>query len=194
MADCGIDEAAYVEKGVLTDSGPFDGLTSEQAFDAIADWLAERGKGEKRVNFRLRDWGVSRQRYWGCPIPVVHTADGEHPPGDRPPGPPARGRRRRRLRLAAEEDGILLEARQRRDPRDRHLRHLLRVQLVLRPLLLRDCDTAMLDERANYWLPVDQYVGGIEHAVLHLLYARFFHKLMRDEGLVDCDEPFTKPL
>jgi leucyl-tRNA synthetase len=73
---CGIEQAAYTEKGVLFDSGPFDGLTSEQAFDAIADWLAERGKGEKTINFRLRDWGVSRQRYWGCPIPMVQTADG----------------------------------------------------------------------------------------------------------------------
>ena len=73
---CGIEAGAFVEKGVLCNSGPFDGLTSEQAFDAIAAWLAERGNGEKRVNFRLRDWGVSRQRYWGCPIPVVRTADG----------------------------------------------------------------------------------------------------------------------
>ncbi|ADC61862.1 leucine--tRNA ligase [Allochromatium vinosum] len=191
---CGIEQAAYTEKGVLFDSGPFDGLTSEQAFDAIADWLAERGKGEKTVNFRLRDWGVSRQRYWGCPIPMVQTADGGiRPETDLPVRLPED--------LVVDGSGSPLkkmpefyqlaggETRE-TDTFDTFFESSWYYARYCSP----DCDTAMLDERARYWLPVDQYIGGIEHAILHLLYARFFHKLMRDEGLVDCDEPFTNLL
>ncbi len=191
---CDIATCAYVEKGVLRNSGPFDGLTSAQAVDAVANWLAERGKGEKRVNFRLRDWGVSRQRYWGCPIPVVHTADGGiRPETDLPVRLPedvvvdGSGSPLKRMpsfsNLAA---GEIRET----DTFDTFFESSWYYARFCSP----DCTTAMLDERARYWLPVDQYVGGIEHAVLHLLYARFFHKLMRDEGLVDCDEPFTRLL
>ncbi len=193
-SEAGIDTCAYVEKGLLRNSGPFDGLTSELAFEAIAAWLKERGKGEKRVNFRLRDWGVSRQRYWGCPIPVVRTPDG----GIRP---------ETHLPVRLPEDVIV-------DGSGSPLKKMPRFSELpggefretdtfdtffesswyYARYCSADCTTAMLDERARYWLPVDQYVGGIEHAVLHLLYARFFHKLMRDEGLVDCDEPFTRLL
>jgi len=191
---CGIDEGAYVDKGVLIDSGPFDGLSSEQAFDAIADWLAERGKGGKQVNFRLRDWGVSRQRYWGCPIPVVYESDGKpRPETDLPVRLPedvvvdGSGSPLKKMdsfsRLANGEH-------RETDTFDTFFESSWYYARYCSP----DCDTAMLDERARYWLPVDQYVGGIEHAVLHLLYARFFHKLMRDEGLVDCDEPFASLL
>jgi leucyl-tRNA synthetase len=192
--DCGIGAAAYVEKGVLTDSGPFDGLTSAQAFDAIADWLAERGKGEKRVNFRLRDWGVSRQRYWGCPIPVVHTADGEiRPETDLPVRLPedvvVDGSGSPLKRMAAFSELANGDSRE-TDTFDTFFES----SWYYARYCSADCDTAMLDERADYWLPVDQYVGGVEHAVLHLLYARFFHKLMRDEGLVASDEPFTNLL
>jgi leucyl-tRNA synthetase len=191
---CGIDAAAHVEKGVLRDSGPFDGMTSERAFDAIAAWLAERGKGGKRVNFRLRDWGVSRQRYWGCPIPVVHTTDGGiRPEIDLPVRLPedvvvdGSGSPLKKMESFSKlADGELRET----DTFDTFFESSWYYARYCSP----DCDTAMLDERANYWLPVDQYVGGIEHAVLHLLYARFFHKLMRDEGLVDCDEPFANLL
>ncbi|WP_295879992.1 leucine--tRNA ligase [uncultured Thiohalocapsa sp.] len=191
---CGIDAGAYVDKGVLTGSGPFDGLTSEQAFDAIADWLAERGRGGKRVNFRLRDWGVSRQRYWGCPIPVVHTPDGGVRPETQLPvklpedvvvdgsGSPLK----KMESFSKLANGEVRET----DTFDTFFES----SWYYARYCSADCDTAMLDARADYWLPVDQYVGGVEHAVLHLLYARFFHKLMRDEGLVDCDEPFANLL
>ncbi|OGT90884.1 MAG: leucine--tRNA ligase [Gammaproteobacteria bacterium RIFOXYD12_FULL_61_37] len=193
---CGIEQAAYVEKGVLRNSGPFEGLTSEQAFGAIADWLAERGKGERRVNFRLRDWGVSRQRYWGCPIPMIKTAEGDSIPV------PAH-----ELPVTLPEDVIVDGSGSplKRMPgfydlgggRERET-DTFDTFFESSWYYARYCcprnDQAMLDAEANYWLPVDQYVGGIEHAVLHLLYARFFNKLMRDEGLVACDEPFTRLL
>jgi leucyl-tRNA synthetase len=190
----GIEEAAYTEKGVLRDSGPFDGLSSEAAFDAIAAWLAERGRGEKRVNFRLRDWGVSRQRYWGCPIPVVHTADGGiRPETDLPVRLPedvvvdGSGSPLKRMPTFSElPNGETRET----DTFDTFFES----SWYYARYCSADRGDAMLDERARYWLPVDQYIGGIEHAVLHLLYARFFHKLMRDEGLVDSDEPFTRLL
>jgi leucyl-tRNA synthetase len=184
----------FEQKGVLVRSGPFTGLSSEEAFEAIADWLAAQGKGEKRVNYRLRDWGVSRQRYWGCPIPVVHTADGTvRPETDLPVRLPKD--------LVVDGAGSPLK----RMPSFSNLAHgeiretdtfdtFFESSWYYARYCSSDCDRAMLDERARYWLPVDQYVGGIEHAVLHLLYARFFHKLMRDEGLVDCDEPFARLL
>ena len=188
---CGIESAAYVEKGILQNSAPFDGLTSEAAGDAIADWLKARGKGEKRVNFRLRDWGVSRQRYWGCPIPVVRTPEGGvRAETDLPVRLPedvvvdGSGSPLKKMPAFSQlPNGEVRET----DTFDTFFES----SWYYARYCSSDCDTAMLDERARYWLPVDQYVGGIEHAVLHLLYARFFHKLMRDEGLVDCDEPFT---
>ena len=191
---CGIDEGAYVEKGVLIESGPFTGLSSSDAFAAIAEWLSEQGRGEKRVNFRLRDWGVSRQRYWGCPIPVVHTADGGvRPEADLPVRLPedvvvdGSGSPLKRMESFSKlASGEIRET----DTFDTFFES----SWYYARFCSADCDTAMLDERAKYWLPVDQYVGGIEHAVLHLLYARFFHKLMRDEGLVDCDEPVANLL
>lgn len=191
---CGIEAGAYVEKGVLWDSGPFDGLTSEQAYDAIADWLERRGKGHKRVSYRLRDWGVSRQRYWGCPIPVVRTRDGGVRPETKLPvllpedvvvdgaGSP--------LKKMESFSNLANGETRETDTFDTFFES----SWYYARYCSTGCNTAMLDERARYWLPVDQYVGGIEHAVLHLLYARFFHKLMRDQGLVDCDEPFTRLL
>ncbi len=191
---CAIDQGAYVAPGVLVDSAPFDELTSAQAFDSIAAWLAEHGKGGKQVNFRLRDWGVSRQRYWGCPIPTVQMPDGNIAAETELPvrlpedvivdgtGSPLT----KMPDFLQRGDG----ARRETDTFDTFFESSWYYARYCSP----DCDTAMLDQRANYWLPVDQYVGGIEHAILHLLYARFFHKLMRDEGLVDCDEPFTRLL
>ena len=191
---CGIGEGAYVDKGVLRDSGPFDGLTSGQAFDAIATWLSEHGKGGKTINFRLRDWSVSRQRYWGCPVPVVHTPDGGiRPETDLPVRLPENvvvdGSGSPLKKMPSFSDLANGEVRE-TDTFDTFFES----SWYYARFCSSDCDTAMLDARANYWLPVDQYVGGIEHAVLHLLYARFFHKLMRDEGLVDCDEPFKRLL
>ena len=187
-------EGRFEQKGVLYDSGLFSGLTSEEAFDAIAGWLAERGRGEKRVNFRLRDWGVSRQRYWGCPIPVIRTADGGvRPETDLPVRLPedvivdGSGSPLKKMESFSNlANGEIRET----DTFDTFFESSWYYARFCSP----DCASAMLDERARYWLPVDQYVGGIEHAVLHLLYARFFHKLMRDEGLLDCDEPFTRLL
>ncbi|MEA3413603.1 MAG: leucine--tRNA ligase, partial [Pseudomonadota bacterium] len=191
---CGIDERAWTGRGILKDSGPFDGLTSESAMDMIADWLSERGLGGKEVHYRLRDWGVSRQRYWGCPVPVIRTAEGAIAPAPELP-------------VTLPEDVMvdgsgspLVKMAEFFDLGDGNVREtdtfdtFFESSWYYARYCSHDCDTAMLDERAQYWLPVDQYVGGIEHAVLHLLYARFFNRLMRDEGLVDCDEPFTRLL
>ena len=193
---CGIERGAYVEKGILADSGPFDGLDFAQAFTAIADWLEAQGKGGRQVNFRLRDWGVSRQRYWGCPLPVIHGADGQvraASPTELPVRLPedvivdgSGSPLKKMTAFSALPNGETRET----DTFDTFFESSWYFARYCSP----DCATAMLDERARYWLPVDQYVGGIEHAVLHLLYARFFHKLMRDEDLVACDEPFTNLL
>ncbi|NCA70884.1 MAG: leucine--tRNA ligase [Sphingobacteriia bacterium] len=193
-----LDWSAWDERfaapGVLIESGPFSRLTSGAAFDAIAAWLAERGKGHKRVNFRLRDWGLSRQRYWGCPIPVVQRPDGSLRPETALPvrlpedllvdgaGSPLK----RLPEFSQLPNGEVRET----DTFDTFFES----SWYYARYCSFDSPDAMLDARANYWLPVDQYIGGIEHAVLHLLYARFFHKLMRDEGLVSSDEPFTRLL
>lgn len=192
-SDCGINEAAYVEKGVLANSGQFDGLTSAEAFDAIAAHLEKEGKGGKQVNFRLRDWGVSRQRYWGCPIPMVKTPDGIEAATEFPVKLPedviVDGSGSPLKRMPDFYD--LGSGREREtDTFDTFFESSWYYARYCCP----DADESMLDERARYWLPVDQYVGGIEHAILHLLYARFFNKLMRDEGLLENDEPFTRLL
>ena len=195
-----LDNEAFTEKGKLVNSGEFTGKTSAEAFDAIATWLSERNLGEKKVNYRLRDWGVSRQRYWGAPIPMVETEDGElHPtPEDQLPVV---------LPTEVEMDGVKSPIKA--DPE--WAKTTFDGQPALRETdtfdtfmesswyYARYCcpqnDQAMLDPAAaNYWLPVDQYVGGIEHAILHLLYSRFFHKLLRDTGLVESDEPFKQLL
>ena len=190
--------AAFVEKGVLQDSGEFSGLSSAQAFAAIGDWLEQAGKGSCQVNYRLRDWGVSRQRYWGCPIPVVNCpACGAVavPEADLPVLLPtdvtvdASGSPLKKMdafiNTSCPECGG--NAERETDTFDTFFES----SWYFARYTCADKTDGMLDERANYWLPVDQYVGGIEHAVLHLLYARFFNKLMRDEGLLDPDEPFT---
>jgi leucyl-tRNA synthetase len=190
--------AAFVEQGVLQDSGEFSGLTSGQAFDAIGDWLEQAGKGSRQVNYRLRDWGVSRQRYWGCPIPVINCpACGAVPvpEADLPvvlpvdvtvdaTGSPLKNMHAF-INTSCPECGGSAE--RETDTFDTFFES----SWYFARYTCADKDDGMLDERANYWLPVDQYVGGIEHAVLHLLYARFFNKLLRDEGLLKADEPFT---
>ncbi|HED17992.1 MAG TPA: leucine--tRNA ligase [Gammaproteobacteria bacterium] len=192
-----IGKSAFTDKGILKNSGEFDGLTSQQAFDAIADHLEKRGKGRKTINFRLRDWGVSRQRYWGCPIPVINCpACGALPvPEDQLPvelpldvvpegtGSPLK-KDRGFIETSCPECGGAAE--RETDTFDTFFES----SWYYARYTCSDFDRGMLDERVNYWTPVDQYVGGIEHAVLHLLYARFFHKLMRDLGLVNGDEPF----
>ena len=195
-----VQEQAFSEKGVLVSSGKYSGLTSEEAFEDIAQYLEDNNIGKRTVNYRLRDWGVSRQRYWGAPIPMMTLEDGtEMPvPDDQLPV---------RLPEDVEMDGV--QSPIKADP------EWCKTEYNGQPATLetdtfdtfmesswyyaRFCspnyDKGMLDPAAaNYWLPVDQYIGGIEHAILHLLYARFFHKLLRDVGLVDSSEPFKRLL
>ncbi|HET7301511.1 MAG TPA: leucine--tRNA ligase, partial [Oleiagrimonas sp.] len=189
------DIEAYTEHGILVNSGPFDGMDFEQAFEAVAKHLEAEGKGCRRVNWRLRDWGVSRQRYWGCPIPVIYCDGcGAVPvPEDQLP--------------------VLLPE----DVAFSGVKSPIKTDPEWRKTTCPECgkpaeretdtfDTFMesswyyarytspgadtqVDKRADYWLPVNQYIGGIEHAILHLLYFRFYHKLLRDQGLVHSDEP-----
>ncbi|TXL01691.1 leucine--tRNA ligase [Methylococcaceae bacterium HT1] len=195
-SDDSIVEQAFTEKGKLQNSAEFDGLSSAEAVSAIADKLESQSKGQRKTNFRLHDWGVSRQRYWGAPIPIIYCDDCGTVP--------------------VPESDLPVEL-----PKDEVLDGSNSPLVTHKAFLHVDCpkcgkgakretdtfDTfmesswyfarfasskadSMLDESAKYWLPVDQYIGGIEHAILHLLYARFFTKLMRDEGLLVCDEPF----
>ncbi len=193
-----LDKAAFTERGVLIESGPFNGLDFGQAFDAIEAYLKERGAGEKKVTYRLRDWGVSRQRYWGAPIPIINCPDcGAVPvPEDQLPvvlpedvvpdgvQSPIKADPQWRQCLCPKCGA---EAERETDTFDTFMESSWYFARYCSP----NNDSAMVDEAANHWLPVDQYIGGIEHAILHLLYARFFTKLMRDEGLIDVDEPFT---
>ncbi|MBI5330247.1 MAG: leucine--tRNA ligase [Betaproteobacteria bacterium] len=190
-------EAAYTEPGILFDSGDFSGRASQDAIEKIALVLKNLGLGERRTTFRLRDWGISRQRYWGCPIPIVHCATcGDVPvPADQLPvvlpedvkmdiGSPIK-KMPSFYECACPKCGGA--AQRETDTMDTFVESSWYYARYACP----DLTTGMLDARANHWLPVDQYIGGIEHAILHLLYARFFHKLMRDEGLVSTNEPFT---
>ncbi|EEF80605.1 leucine--tRNA ligase [Methylophaga thiooxydans] len=200
-SEINLEKAAFTEKGRLLNSQQFDGMTSEQAFDAIATFLTEQNKGERQVNYRLRDWGVSRQRYWGTPIPIINCPECGSvavPESDLPvrlpedvivdgSGSPIKSMPEF-YQCKCPECGT--DAERETDTFDTFFESSWYYARFTCP----DNDKAMLDERADYWLPVDQYIGGIEHAVLHLLYARFFHKLMRDEGLVSGDEPFKNLL
>jgi len=196
-----LSQEAYVDYGVLVNSAGFDGMSSAEAFEALAVQLEGEGRGRRRVNYRLRDWSVSRQRFWGCPVPMIVCPEcGSVPvPEDQLPvrlpedvtlsgvGSPLKTMDEF-VRVSCPACGG--EARRETDTFDTFFES----SWYYARYCSADQDQAMLDGRARYWLPVDQYIGGIEHAVLHLLYARFFHKLMRDEGLVDCDEPFTNLL
>lgn len=192
---------AYVEHGITFDSGEFSGLAFQNAVDAIAAALQQKGMGEKRVHYRLRDWGISRQRYWGCPIPLVYCdACGTVPVPDE------------QLPVVLPEDLVPdgsgnplaktpsfyecscprcgQPARRETDTMDTFVDsswYYIRYACT-------DQHHAMVDARVDYWLPVDQYIGGIEHAILHLLYSRFWSKVMRDLGLVLFDEPFANLL
>ncbi|WP_414729859.1 leucine--tRNA ligase [Zhongshania aliphaticivorans] len=195
-----IDVAAFTEKGVLINSGDFDGLDFTAAFTAISDALIAQDKGRVTTNYRLRDWGVSRQRYWGAPIPMFNLPEGGEIPVPAHKLPML-------LPEDVEMDGvqspIKADTEWRKDeldgkPVEREtdtFDTFMESSWYYARFTCPDFEDGMLDpDRANYWLPVDQYVGGIEHAILHLLYARFFHKLMRDEGLVNSDEPFKQLL
>ncbi|MBB3229591.1 leucine--tRNA ligase [Halomonas stenophila] len=191
-----LSQGAHDDYGVLINSGEFDGLDFQAAFDAIAAKLAEQGHGEVKTHFRLRDWGVARQRYWGAPIPVKYGPEGQTVPltdAELPVELPlevtvdASGSPLKKMPAFSDlGDGWVRET----DTFDTFMES----SWYYARFACADNPEAMLDERANYWLPVDLYIGGIEHAILHLLYARFFHKLMRDFGLVDSDEPFQRLL
>ena len=202
LADEEIDltKQAFVEHGKLVNSAEFDGLDFDAAFNGIADKLEKLGMGKRQVNYRLRDWGVSRQRYWGAPIPMLTLPNGETVPA------PIED-----LPIILPEDVVMdgVKSPIKADP------NWAKTTFNSEPAL-KETDTfdtfmesswyyarytspsyaeGMLDkEEANYWLPVDQYIGGIEHATMHLLYFRFFHKLLRDAGFVTSDEPAQKLL
>ena len=196
-----ISEEAFVEKGILINSGEFCGLDFGAAFKAISKKLSSLKMGEEKTNYRLRDWGISRQRYWGCPIPIINcpscgaipeslenlpvrlpenvAIDGVGSPLKKMPS---------FYKTPCPKCGI--DSERETDTFDTFFEsswYFARYTCV-------DQKDAILDERANYWLPVDQYIGGIEHAILHLLYSRFFTKLLRDEGIVKTNEPFTNLL
>ena len=196
-----IDQEAFIEKGILINSGAFNGMTFLEAFKAISKYLAKNNLGKEKINYRLRDWGISRQRYWGCPIPIINcdkcgpipskesdlpvvlpedvAFEGVGSPIKKSPefyqtNCPSCG-------SAAERETDTFDT-------------FFESSWYFARYACANQNKAMLDERANYWLPVNQYIGGIEHAILHLLYARFFTKLLRDEGIVACNEPFTNLL
>ncbi len=195
-------EEWYGEKSEAThlvNSGEFDGLPFHQAFDAVVAKLESLGLGHREVKFRLRDWGISRQRYWGTPIPMINCPHcGAVPvpyedlpvtlPEDLVPdgsgNPLAKCEAFKRCKCPK----CGADAERETDTMDTFVDSSWYFQRYCSP----DCDTAMVDKRADYWMPMDQYIGGIEHAVLHLLYARFWTKVMRDLGLVKYDEPFRR--
>ena len=195
-----LTKGAYVEHGVTVNSGEFDGLDFKGAWEAIAKKLESMGIAHRTVNYRLRDWCISRQRYWGAPIPMLTVEEtGEIVP-ELPENLPVT------LPGNVTIDGITSplktdpewytttyqgkKAIRETDTFDTFMESSWYYARYCCPRL----DTGMIDEEANYWLPVDQYIGGIEHAVMHLLYARFFFKLMRDVGMVKYDEPFKRLL
>lgn len=191
----------FLEHGKVINSGFIDGLTFAEAFATIADKFAADGRGCRKINYRLRDWGVSRQRYWGAPIPVIYCDEcGAQPvPEDQLPvilpedveftgvGSPLKDMPEF-YNVDCPKCGAT--ARRETDTFDTFVESSWYFSRYASP----NCDTAMLDQRESYWMPVDQYTGGVEHAILHLLYARFFQKVMRDEGLSAADEPFTNLL
>lgn len=192
-----ITKSAYTGDGTLIHSLQFDGLTSSMAVEAITTCLEEKDVGKATINYRLRDWGVSRQRYWGTPIPmifcdscgIVPVPDNELPvvlPENvafTGAGSPL-AQCNEFVNVPCPKCGQ--DATRETDTFDTFVES----SWYYARFACKGQENAMLDDRAKYWTPVDQYIGGIEHAVMHLLYARFFHKLMRDEGLVNSDEPF----
>lgn len=193
-----LEKEAFTKAGVLVNSGEFNGINSEEAKEVITKHLESIDQGKATVNYRLRDWGISRQRYWGAPIPMIHCEEcGTVPVPDED------------LPVKLPDDIVLTgsgtalancpsfynttcpkcgqEAHRETDTFDTFMES----SWYYARFACKGQEKAMLDDRAKYWTPVDQYIGGIEHACMHLLYARFFHKLLRDDGLVNSDEPFT---
>jgi leucyl-tRNA synthetase len=195
---------AYAQDGIMVNSGAFDGQPNRQAMEAIATYLEDHGMGRKTVNFRLRDWGISRQRYWGAPIPVVYCEDCGAVPvpeddlpillpedidlleGGRSPLPELEAFRRAVCPKCGREDG-----RRETDTMDTFVESSWYFERYCSPR----CTTGMFDKAAvDYWMPVDQYIGGVEHAVLHLLYSRYYTRVLAEFGLINYKEPFTRLL
>jgi leucyl-tRNA synthetase len=190
-----LEDAAWTPRGVLVNSGEYDGMDFSHALDALASRFERAGSGSRRVNWRLRDWGVSRQRYWGCPIPVIYCPKCEAVPVPEDQLPvvlpedvafsgvqsPIKADPEWRKTTCPQCGG---PAERETDTFDTFMESSWYYARYTSPGA-----NAQIDERANYWLPVDQYVGGIEHAIMHLLYFRFYHKLLRDAGMVHSDEP-----
>jgi len=193
------NEEAFIEEGILFNSVNYDGTNSADAKDQIGKVLSDKGAAKKVINYRLRDWLVSRQRYWGAPIPVLTNEHGDLVSESDENLPVS-------LPEEIEFDGVhsplktmsdFYEVNDRDMPLVREtdtFDTFMESSWYYARFCSSDSDKAMLDERAKYWLPVDLYIGGIEHAILHLLYARFYHKLLRDEGLVEGNEPFKRLL
>ncbi len=200
--DGDIEQAAETEHGILVNSGDYNGLNFDQAFERMQTYFEDKGIGRLQINFRLRDWGVSRQRYWGCPIPIIYCDKcGAQPVPEAD------------LPVLLPEDVVFDEtggspikkmpefyetqcpqchgpAKRETDTFDTFMESSWYYARFTCP----DYDQGMLSNEADHWLPVDQYIGGVEHAILHLLYARFYHKVLRDQGLVNSDEPFKRLL
>ena len=193
------NKEAYIEEGILFNSGNYDGVSSAQAKDQIGELLTDKNAAKKVINYRLRDWLISRQRYWGAPIPVLTNEHGDLVTESDENLPVS-------LPEEVEFDGVHSPLKTMSDfyeVNDRDIRLVretdtfdtfMESSWYYARFCSSDSDEAMLDQRAKYWLPVDLYIGGIEHAILHLLYARFYHKLLRDEGLVEGNEPFKRLL
>ncbi len=193
------NKEAYIEEGILFNSGNYDGVSSAQAKDQIGELLTDKNAAKKVINYRLRDWLISRQRYWGAPIPVLTNEQGDLVSESDENLPVS-------LPEEVEFDGVhsplktmsdFYEVNDRDIPLVREtdtFDTFMESSWYYARFCSSDSDKAMLDDRAKYWLPVDLYIGGIEHAILHLLYARFYHKLLRDEGLVEGNEPFKRLL
>ena len=198
--DNGVSESALEDKGILINSKQFNGLDFDDAFDSITKELIKNNNAEVKTNFRLRDWGISRQRYWGCPIPIIHCDDCgpvKVPEIDLPVElPEIDNISSKGLNLSTFSDWMAVkcpkcskDANRETDTFDTFFEsswYFARFAGI--------SDKEMISKEANYWLPVDQYVGGIEHAILHLLYARFFNILMHENNLTHNEEPFTKLL
>ena len=196
-----LEEGAYTDYGRLINSGEFNGLEFQEAFDAIVNKLTSLHKGKKTTQFRLRDWGISRQRYWGCPIPIIkcHSC-GEVPVPEKDlpvvlpesivmhgVGSP----------IKQDESFYKTTCPSCGKPAEREtdtMDTFVESSWYFARYPSYNNQNAMVDERSNYWMPVDQYIGGIEHAILHLLYARFFNKILRDLGLIKHSEPFKNLL
>jgi leucyl-tRNA synthetase len=190
------------EHGVCVNSGKYDGLAYQEAVDAIAEDLRKKNLGEKQVQWRLRDWGISRQRYWGCPIPIVHCAScGDVPVPDEelpvklPEHLVPDGTGNPLAKLPEFYETLCPSCRRPAKRETDTMDTFVDSSWYFARFCCPGQDRAMVDDRAKYWMPVDQYIGGIEHAILHLLYSRFFQRLMRDEGLMPAvAEPFSNLL